>query len=500
MFLLLAFFAILSIYSRETFALFSDTAQNLFSITTGNWEIEPEVNSTSIAALKSAEGFWEQEGGVDRSGVRGDICVTNRGEWETRGLSVVDVVQVKTGSGPFADYVSILVELGEKPVLPAGETACYPYEIQFSAVAGAQYRNTARATITNHAGWLPGDKNCPGPEPCPYGPDTKIGFKLPKQPAVIGEGGAAGKAAQGPTPTLAPDDGQIEAPVASPEPSTTPAAEAETETPPASAPTATPTATATAEPTPTFEPPREQLPTPTLAPPDDFAPTGCTYSAEFWLWNPRDWPVGELELGGLDYSQEQALAILGAPVEADETFPLVQPLIAARLNVEQGANAAGVAGMIEAADEWLAAHPPGSHPPKPDRLAAQDLAEQLEDFNEGQSGPPRCADGDLRPTPTPAPEDTAAPGLPQVPTATNTPEPSPTTTEAPPDPTTAPSETPPPSATPTFTETPQPTPTAAEELPTQTPLPTETPLPTDTPAPADHEEPGPGETPTSSGG
>lgn len=80
--------------------------------------------------------------------------MTNGGSVPTQGLSIVDVVQVRTGSGQFQDHASKPVDVSSKPVLAAGETKCYPYEVTFAPVDGAQYRNTARVTITNHSGHL----------------------------------------------------------------------------------------------------------------------------------------------------------------------------------------------------------------------------------------------------------------------------------------------------------------------------------------------------------
>ncbi|MFQ3663365.1 MAG: hypothetical protein SNJ69_13335, partial [Chloroflexaceae bacterium] len=42
---------------------------------------------------------------TDVYGVRGQICVTNGGDRPTENLTIVDVVQYKTGAGQFQDYV-----------------------------------------------------------------------------------------------------------------------------------------------------------------------------------------------------------------------------------------------------------------------------------------------------------------------------------------------------------------------------------------------------------
>jgi hypothetical protein len=474
-FLLVSLAAVLAFIAKDTYAFFSDTAETLMTITTGIWATEPPVSGTSIDILKNAEGYWEKDGEVDRTGVRGFICVSNRGDWPARDLSIVDTVQIKKGSGPYADLVSLAVDLGEKEVLAPGETACYAYDIPFSPVAGAKYRNTARATITNHSGWMPGDKpgnkKCPGPELCPFGPDTRVDFSLPKSPTLIGAGSGVGKRAPLETPTPAPEE------------TVDPAGGSEagaTGTPEEGAETATETGVPPALPSQTPEPTRTPTESPTLPPTPTLPPaaSGCTYSPDHWGWNPQAWPVEELELGGEVYRQDEALEILLADPAGDEAQALLQQLIAAKLNLENGAVWTEVEAAVEAAGEWLEAHPPGSKLKKPHREEAADLAEGLEEFNLGLSGPGLCEDEGKRPTPTEAPEEAAVP----TPTPTETAEPTPTP---------APAETAEPTPTLAPSETPEPSPTGAGEADEEA-QPGETP----TLAPAGGEEADPGESPT----
>lgn len=108
------------------------------------------------------------------TGARGTVCVTNGGSIATQGLAITDVVQAKAGSAQYQDYVSSPVNVLSKPVLAAGETYCYPYEIPFAPQAGAQYRNTARVTITNHSGYI-GQPFGPGSN----GDGVKADFTIP---------------------------------------------------------------------------------------------------------------------------------------------------------------------------------------------------------------------------------------------------------------------------------------------------------------------------------
>lgn len=152
------------------------------------------VPGTTLSAVKTAEGYWERrydwtldktadvdeltlapnESGtvtftitatrsepIDVYGVRGQICVTNGGSKPTENLTITDVVEYKVGSGKFQTLVSQPVDTSAKPVLGPGETFCYPYDVQFTPVEGAQYRNVAKVKITNHSGSINDNaKNC----------------------------------------------------------------------------------------------------------------------------------------------------------------------------------------------------------------------------------------------------------------------------------------------------------------------------------------------------
>jgi hypothetical protein len=134
---------------------------------------------TSLEAAISAAGFWSGSPDLQLAGVDGQILVLNSGGLPTEHLEILAVVQTKLGSGSFADYLPVLIDLDEKPVLDPGEEYGYAYEIDFAPLEGCTYRIVARITISNHVGWLPGSTNCPGPEPCPFGPEPKADFALP---------------------------------------------------------------------------------------------------------------------------------------------------------------------------------------------------------------------------------------------------------------------------------------------------------------------------------
>lgn len=423
----------------ETWAYFSNFEDQLLNITTGFWSSPPPQAGTSIEAQKTAAGFWEQLEGRDRFGVRGEICVTNEGDFPTENLTILDMVQFKIGAGDYVDYMSTLVDVSAFPILAPGESHCYPYEIEFTPVEGARYRNLARVTITNHSGWLPGGENCSGPDPCPYGPQPKAGFRLPRKPSDR-NGKLPISPEPSPTPTLTPADrsGGGEDADLEPHDTISPSPAIETITP-----------TPTASPSPTFPP------TPTTAPTQ--SPFGmCTHSVDYWRSHPANWPVSEISLGGKWYSFEEALEWLGTPYDGDVSIYLVQQLIAARLNIANGTDPSSISDQLAVADEWLAGNPPGSAPKGRAARSGRSIAEGLEAYNLGSVGPGLCQEDFL---PTPAP--TQAP----YETATWTPTFAATLT---------PTETSLPSATPTPVSTPTPTPEEMLPSPTlPTPAPTQ---------------------------
>ena len=128
---------------------------------TYDWTLEKSVDPTSIEL-----GIGDNETveytltatksiASEATGVRGQICVTNGGDTDTEGLSIVDNLQYKLpGPGQFQTLTSVPVDLGDNSVIPAGETICYPYDVTFEPIENATYRNEAAVTITNHSGSL----------------------------------------------------------------------------------------------------------------------------------------------------------------------------------------------------------------------------------------------------------------------------------------------------------------------------------------------------------
>jgi hypothetical protein len=178
-------------------------------------------------------------------------------------------------------------------------------------------------------------------------------------------------------------------------------------------PTPTPTASATATPTATATATATATPTPTPTPTG--TPGGCVFGQGYWKTHPEAWPVTTLQLGNVTYDQQQLLDILSEPVRGNGLVSLAHHLIAAKLNVANGADPSCIQQTIADADALigdLVVPPVGDG-----YLATRDveaLKDVLEDYNEGRLCAPSC-DGTPAPTATPTPRarPTAAPRPPR---------------------------------------------------------------------------------------
>lgn len=121
-------------------------------------------------------------------------------------------------------------------------------------------------------------------------------------------------------------------------------------------------------------------------------PMNCTFTQGYWKNHPSEWPATSLTLGSVTYSQSQLLAILGTAVKGNGLVSLAHQLIAAKLNLLNGANPLGVSAAIATADALigsLVAPPIGSGSLAPQDVSS--LTQTLDDFNNGLFGSPSCA-------------------------------------------------------------------------------------------------------------
>ncbi len=106
--------------------------------------------------------------------VSGEISVTNKGDEETKDLKIVDTLQYET-SGSYIDYISVNINVSNNPELDPDETGTYSYEFEFAPIPRASYRNKVNITITNHEGHINEE----------FGPEIYAYFTLPDIPNEV---------------------------------------------------------------------------------------------------------------------------------------------------------------------------------------------------------------------------------------------------------------------------------------------------------------------------
>ena len=146
-------------------------------------------------------------------------------------------------------------------------------------------------------------------------------------------------------------------------------------------------------------------PTPTPTP----SPSGCVFSQGYWKNHPEAWPVTELQLGNVTYTQDQLLSILHEAVRGNGLLILAHQEIAAKLNIANGADGSCIGQTLADADALigdLVVPPVGDGYLAPRDVSA--LAEALDQYNEGMLCAPSC-EGTPPPGPAPRVRPTAAP-------------------------------------------------------------------------------------------
>jgi len=87
------------------------------------------------------------------------------------------------------------------------------------------------------------------------------------------------------------------------------------------------------------------------------APSACPRSQGFWKNHSASWPATSLVLGGQTYTQAEMLAILDAPSRGDASLILAKQLIATKLSIASGSDAAPILATIATADSILGTLP-----------------------------------------------------------------------------------------------------------------------------------------------
>jgi hypothetical protein len=130
----------------------------------------------------------------------------------------------------------------------------------------------------------------------------------------------------------------------------------------------------------------------------------CVRSQGYWKNHPDQWPVTQLLLGNNVYDQEQLLSILHQPVRGNGLVLLAHQLIAAKLNIANGADGSCIEQTLADADALigdLLVPPVGTGYLRPRDVSA--LSDTLDNYNEGALCAPSCGRESGTPRARPAP-------------------------------------------------------------------------------------------------
>lgn len=121
-------------------------------------------------------------------------------------------------------------------------------------------------------------------------------------------------------------------------------------------------------------------------------PTGeCPKTQGFWKTHAEAWPVSSLTLGSQTYTQAELLTILRTPTRGDASLILAKQLIAAKLNVANGADPTPISATIIHADGLFSSFsgklPYGVGPSTVAGQAMTSDGEALDDYNNGTQTP-----------------------------------------------------------------------------------------------------------------
>jgi hypothetical protein len=117
----------------------------------------------------------------------------------------------------------------------------------------------------------------------------------------------------------------------------------------------------------------------------------CTYTQGYWRNHPDAWPVTSLTIGTVSYQAAELMAVLDNPARGNGLVMLAHQLIAAKLNIANGADPSAVQQTITDADNMiggLVVPPIGNGYLAPDETG--NLTETVTEYNEGTIGPGHC--------------------------------------------------------------------------------------------------------------
>jgi hypothetical protein len=128
---------------------------------------------------------------------------------------------------------------------------------------------------------------------------------------------------------------------------------------------------------------------------------GCTYSQGFWKehgpvgCNPSSganlWPITSLTIGTVNYTDAQLCSIMQSPAAGNGLLSLAHQLIAAKINIANGADGSVIAADIASADAMIGSlviPPAGAGFLSP--ATTSSLTISLDNYNLGLTGPGHC--------------------------------------------------------------------------------------------------------------
>jgi len=150
-------------------------------------------------------------------------------------------------------------------------------------------------------------------------------------------------------------------------------------------------------------------PTPTATPIPTADPDNCTYPLAYWEVNFENWPLDQIEVGGIVYVASDALNILRVDPGEDVILQLIRQLIVARLNLAVGADLGEWRASVDLSDGWLRQHPLGSPLSAEEQEEGLTFVTILESIQSGKIGPGTCPGVSQPPESTSTPVPTATP-------------------------------------------------------------------------------------------
>jgi hypothetical protein len=122
-------------------------------------------------------------------------------------------------------------------------------------------------------------------------------------------------------------------------------------------------------------------------------PPKCTRTPGYWKNHPEAWPVDVIMIGDMEWTKEEAIAIMDQPVKGDKSLTMFPAWVATYLNGLAGTQKDCIMETFLAAKRWVKAFPPGSEvkaSSKAWQKFGEPLYEKLDAYNNGFLCAPAC--------------------------------------------------------------------------------------------------------------